>query len=190
MKHLLPIAIIILLLACKKETVNNIPHLTFTPEEKKWFTYGIGDEWKFKNDRGDSLTYRVTYIQQFNFRPEYKGNSNVVIATGESYEAKIESATDSLIFYFYKESFDPQKLQLTLMWHSMKGEFAELVAIKNNASFNQKTINGLTYTTVTPAVPMNDQVLPFTRFDKAYYDQGAGVIEMIDLNGVSWKRVN
>jgi hypothetical protein len=190
MKHLLPTAILILLFACKKETVNNVPHLTFAPEEKKWFTFGIGDEWKFKNDSGDSLTYRVTYIEQFNFRPEYKDTSSVIVATAESYYAKIESATDSLMFFFYKESFDPQKLRLTLRWHNMKGYFAELAAIKNNASFNQKTINGLTYTNVTPAMPMSDQELSFTRFNKAWYDQGAGVIEMIDLNGVSWKRVN
>jgi hypothetical protein len=179
-----------LLFACKKETVDTTPHLTFTPEEKKWFTYGIGNELKFKNDKGDSLLYKVTRIVYSNFTPEYRDTSYVIRATTESYYAKLESATDSIILYFYKETYDPNKMRLTLRWHSMQGQFAKLTAIENKASFNQKTVNGLTYTTVTPALPMTDQVLPFTQFNNAYYDQGAGFIEIIDLNGVSWKRVN
>jgi len=191
MKHLLPIAILILLIACKKETVNNIPHLTFTQEEKKWFTYGIGEELKFKNDQGDSLVYRVTNIVYSNFRPEYIDTTYTIVATSESYDVKLRSATDSIVLFFYKEfkSYDPDKMRHTILWTTMRGQFVKLAAIENNASFNQKTINGLTYTTVTPTVPSSDGIYPWTKYDKAYYDQGAGFIEIIDLNGVSWKRV-
>ena len=190
MKHLLPIAILILLNACKKETVNNIPHLTFTQKEKKWFTYGIGEELKFKNDQGDSLVYRVTNIVYSNFRPEYKDTNWVIVAYTESYDVKLKSTTDSIVLFFYKELRpDPDKMRCNILWTAMRGQLIRLAAIENNASFNQKTINGLTYTTVTTVVPSNDILDPFTKYDKAYYDQGAGFIEIIDLNGVSWKRV-
>ena len=190
MKHLLPIAIFITLLACKKET-DNIPRLTFTQVEKKWLTYGIRDEWKFKNDHGDSIVYRVTSIQHSNFRPEYRDTSRVIAAYSESYDVKLKSATDSINIFFFKEfqSLDPNKLRLTILWTTMRGQVIYLAATEYNASFNHKTVNGLTYTTVTSTVPDPDGVYPFTRWDKAYYDQGAGFIEIIDMNGVSWKRV-
>ena len=190
MKHLLPIAILILLFACKKETINNIPHLTFTQEDKKWFTYNLNYEWKFKNDRGDSLVYRVTSISGRNYRPEVIDTAGTIVAYSETYDVQLRSATDSINIYFYKElKPDPNKLQLTMLWTTMRGQVIYLSAIKDNASFNQKTVNGLTYTTVTPTTPISDGLYPFTRFDKAYYDQGAGFIEIIDMNGVSWKRI-
>jgi hypothetical protein len=191
MKHLLPIAILMLLFACKKETVDNIPRLSFTPENKKWLTYSTGQEWKFKNDRGDSLVYRVTQIEHSYLKPEYRDTTYKIIAYIEDYYVKLEAANDSIMLYFYKEylSGNPDKLRANIRWPGMRGFLVNLAAIETNASFNQKTVNGLTYTTVTPVMPMSDQLLSFTRFDKAYYDQGAGIIEIIDLNGVSWKRI-
>ena len=190
MKHLLPLAILVTLLACKKET-ESTPRLTFTQEDKKWFTYHIGNEWKFKNDRGDSLVYRVTQIEKLNFNPEYIDSFRTIVAYSETYYVKLESATDSIKLFFFKElrSIDPDKLQCNILWVTMRGQLINLAAIKDNASFNQKTVNGLTYTTVTPTTSTPAGVAPFTRFDKAYYDQGAGFIEIIDMNGVSWKRV-
>lgn len=189
MKHLLPITILVLLFACKKETESK-PHLTFTKEDKKWFTYNVGYEWKFKNDRGDSLVYRTTSIRENNYRPEYTDTVGTIAAYAETYDVQLRSGTDSINLYFFKElKPDPNKLQLNILWTTMRGQVIYLSAIKDNASFNQKTVNGLTYTTVTPTVTGSDQVNPFTRFDKAYYDQGAGFIEIIDMNGVSWKRV-
>jgi hypothetical protein len=189
MKYLLPIAILVTLLACKKET-QNIPHLTFTPEDKKWFVFKAGQQLIFKNDQGDSLVYRVTLIEKNNFTPEYADTSRNIVAYSEAYNVQLRSATDSINIYFYKElKPDPNKLRNTILWTTMRGQVIYLAAIEHNASFNQKTVNGLTYTTVTTVVPSSDAVDPFTRFDKAYYDQGAGFIEIIDMNGVSWKRV-
>jgi hypothetical protein len=191
MKHLIPIVLIVILFACKKE-YESPPRLTFSNEEKKWLVYQAGQELKFKNDRGDSLVYKVTSTEHSNYTPEYKDTSRNIVGYTESYLAKLESAADSMILYFYKEhrSFDdPNKLQLTIRWISMRGQIIKLAAIENNASFTHKTVNGLTYTTVTPTIPSNDMVAPFTHFDRAYYDQGAGFIEIIDMAGVSWKRV-
>ncbi|MFL5746644.1 MAG: hypothetical protein ACJ751_18350 [Niastella sp.] len=196
MKFLLPIIILVTLFACKKEKekVDNkkaTPHLTFTQENKKWFIYFPGQDWKFKNDKGDSMVYKVMLIEQNFLQPEFRDTTSTIIAYTQSYKVTLKSADDSIVVYFYKEyqSNDPDKLRCNILWTSMKGQLLNLAAIENNASFNQKTVSGLTYTTVTPAVPSSDMVDPFTRFDKAWYDQGAGFIEIIDMNGVSWKRV-
>jgi len=192
MKYLLPIVLIVIAGACKKEYYAPIPHLKFTPEDKKWFTYGIGQQLKFKNDKGDSLVYMVTLIEQSSVTPQYKDTTWAIEAYSESYLVKLTSATDSIRLYFYKEYSrfrDPDKMQHTILLTSMRGQLVKLAAIENNASFNYKTVNGVTYTTVTPAIPSSDQINPWTKWDKAWYDQGAGFIELIDLNGVSWKRV-
>lgn len=192
MKHLLSITFIVILFACKKEYYDPIPHLKFTAEDKKWFTYGIGRQLKFKNDKGDSLVYTVTSIEYRSITPQYKDTTRAIEAYTESYQVKLASGNDSIRIYFYKEYShfnDPDKMLQTILWPAMRGQFVKLAAIEYNASFVYKTVNGITYTTVTPAIPDSDQIDPWTKWDKAWYDQGAGFIEIIDLNGVSWKRV-
>ncbi|HEX6431067.1 MAG TPA: hypothetical protein VF008_25430 [Niastella sp.] len=192
MKLFIPIALITILFACKKEKEKDLPRLTFTKEDKQWLVYQAGQKFKFKNDLGDSLVYTVISIEQSFYRPEYKDTNYTIVAYTESYEAKLTSATDTINIYFYKTlqySDDPNKLRQTIRWLRMKGYFVKLAALEYNASFTHKTVNGLTYTTVTPAVPQTDLVYPSTQFDKAFYDQGAGLIEIIDLSGASWKRV-
>lgn len=192
MKHLLPIVLIVIVGACKKEYYDPIPRLKFTQEEKKWLTYGPGQQWKFKNDKGDSIVYMVTSMESRSFTPQYKDTTWAIEAYTESYEVKLTAATDSIRLFFYKEYSkynDPEKLRYTILWPGMRGQFVKLAALEYNASFNYKTVNGITYTTVTPAVPSSDQITPWTKWDKAWYDQGAGFIELIDLNGISWKRV-
>jgi hypothetical protein len=193
MKYLLPIVILVSLFACKKDKVEDsaTPRLTFSQEDKKWFTFYPGQDWKFKNDKGDSLVYKVMLIEQNFLKPEYKDTTKTIIAYTQSYRARLESADDSIIVHFYKEyqTGEPDKLRANIRWLTMRGQFIKLAAIETNASFNQKTINGLTYTTVTPALLFSYMDWPFTRFTSALYDQGAGFIEIIDLNGVSWKRV-
>jgi len=192
MKHLLPITLIVILFACKKEYHDPIPRLKFTAEDKKWFTYGIGQRLKFKNDKGDSLVYMVTWIAESSVTPQYKDTTWAIEAYTESYLVQLTSDIDSIRLYFYKEYSpyrDSDKMQHTILWTTMRGQFVQLAALENNASFVYKTVNGVTYTTVTPAIPSSDQVNPWTKWDKAWYDQGAGFIELIDLNGVSWKRV-
>ena len=192
MKHLLPITLIVILGACKKEYYDPIPHLKFTPEDKKWFTYGIGQQWKFKNDKGDSLVYWVTWIETSSVTPQYKSSNRDIVAYTESYLVKLTADIDSISIYFYKEykeNNDPNKMQHFILWTTMKSQSVKLAAIEYNASFNYKTVNGITYTTVTPAIPRTDQINSWTKWDKAWYDQGASFIELIDLNGISWKRV-
>jgi hypothetical protein len=190
MNYLIPIMVMSFLIACKKE--QGLPHLTFSGEEKQWMIYQAGQQFKFKNDQGDSLVYMVTNVEHNSHTPQYKDTSWAIEAYTESYYAKLAAANDSIIIYLYKEwqdFTDPNKLKQTIRWISVKNQFVRLAAIENNAPFFSRTINGKTYSKVTEALPPWDIVYPFTKFDKAYYDQRSGFIEIIDINGVSWKRV-
>ena len=191
MKHLIPtIALAFFLFACKKE--QGLPQLSFTNEEKQWLIYQTGQQFKFKNDQGDSLVYTVTNVAHNSHKPQYKDTNYTVEAYTESYYAKLAAENDSIIIYLYKYweySSDRDKLRQTIRWWRVKNQFVKLAAIENNAPFTSRTVNGITYTKVTEALPPWDTVYPWTLFDKAYYDQQSGFIEIIDLNGVSWKRV-
>lgn len=166
--------------------------LQFTREERQWFIYQIGQQFKFKNSNGDSLVYLVTNVDHNYDTPEYTDTSySKIAAFTETYLAKLESDSDFIIIYFYKESIfgsDPNRMRQTIAWHSVKNQFVELSAIKNGAPFFDRTVNGLTYSKVTEAIPPTQEVYSFTKFDFAYYDQKSGFIEIIDLNGDSWKR--
>ena len=183
-------ALLSILIPCKKET--GPPSLRFSNDEKQWLIYHAGQEYKFKNEAGDSIVYTVTNIEHRSNTPEYKDTSFKIVAYTESYLAKLASSNDSIIIYFYKEwqfNTEPNKLKQTIRWLKVKNQFVKLAAIENNASFTTRTVNGKTYSKVTQAIPDHDTVYPFTQFDKGYYDQQSGFIEIIDLNGVSWKRV-
>ncbi len=190
MKYFIPILLISFLMACKKE--QGLSQLSFTDEERQWMIYHEGQQFKFKNDQGDSLVYTVTNVEHNSHTPQYKDTSWAIEAYSESYYAKLAADNDSIIIYLYKYwsyASDRNKLQQTIRWISVKNQFVRLAAIENNAPFTSRIVNGKTYTAVTEAFPPFNNVYPFTKFDRAYYDQRSGFIEIIDLNGVSWKRV-
>ncbi|HEX8332091.1 MAG TPA: hypothetical protein VF622_05685 [Segetibacter sp.] len=182
--------VLIGIFGCKKE--NQFSRLQFTTAEKEWLIYQQGQQFKFKNSSGDSLIYSVTKVEHTYDTREYTDTSfSKVASLRETYFAKLESSNDSIIIYFYKASqfgYDPNKMQQTIRWRSVKNQFVELSAIKDRIPFDNRTINGVTYTRVTQALPLTQTTYSFTRFDYAYYDQKAGFIEIIDLNGISWKR--
>ena len=190
MKYLIPILLISFLTACKKE--QGLPQLSFTNEERQWMIYQTGQQFKFKNDQGDSLVYTVTYLAHNSHEAEYKDTSYTVVAYTESYYVQLTAADDSIVIILYKEwqnNTEPNKLKQFIRWVGVKNQNVRLAAIYYNAPFTSRIINGKTYTTVTEAFPPFNTVYPFTKFDRAYYDQQSGFIEIIDLNGVSWKRV-
>jgi hypothetical protein len=190
MKLSLPIAFVFILMACKKE--KELPHLTFSSEEKQWLIYQTGQQFKFKNDKGDSLVYTVTGVSHNSHTSEYKDTNFTVEAYTESYLATLVADNDSIVIYFYKawqSNTEPNKLKQFIRWLRVKNQHVKLTAIVYNTPFASRVVNGITYNTVTEALPGTDTVYPFTQFDKAYYDQRSGIIEIIDLNGVSWKRV-
>jgi hypothetical protein len=190
MRRLYLLIVIISIVGCKKE---DLPlRLKFTTEEREWFIYQMGQQFKFKNSNGDSLVYTVTNVEHRYDTPEYTDTSYSKLASlRETYLAKLESDSDFIIFYFYKESIfggEPNKMKQTIAWHSMKNQFVELSAIKNGTPFSSRTVNGLTYNKVTEAIPPWHDVYSFTKFDFAYYDQKSGFIEITDLKGDTWKR--
>ena len=64
-----------------------------------------------------------------------------------------------------------------------KSQLIKLSAIEDHTPFTSRTVNGTTYTRVTLAMPLTETIYPVTHFDHAYYDQKAGFIEIIGLNG-------
>jgi hypothetical protein len=190
MKYLLPILLVFFLMACKKE--QGLPQLSFTNEDKQWMIYETGQQFKFKNDQGDSLVYTVTYLAHDTHDAEYKDTSYTVVAYTESYYVQLTAADDSIVIILYKQwhnNPEPNKLRQFIRWVRVKYGGVILGAIYYNTPFTSRTVNGKTYTRVTEALPPQDIVDPFTKFDRAYYDQQSGFIEIIDLKGVSWKRV-
>lgn len=191
MKYLTLIAFFLFTLpACKKE--NTLPTLSFSAEESKWFIYQIGQSIKLKNAFGDSVTYSVTSIQH-DFKPEYKDPSTNPIEIGktEFYQVDLRGPIDSIFIFFYKEiqyNAYPDKMKQTIRWNNVIGQFVELEAIKTQAPFTTKTINGITYNKVTQANPVSQTMYPRTKWKGAIYDQDSGFIELIDINGVSWLR--
>lgn len=176
--------------ACKKE--NKLPTLSFSSEEKNWFIYQVGQSIKFKNALGDSVTYSVSSVRD-DFKKEYKDpfNNSVEIGTTEFYQVDLGGPIDSIFIYFYKEfqySANPDKMQQTIRWNNVLGQFVELEAIKTQAPFTTKTINGITYNRVTQANPISQTLYPWTKWKSAIYDQLYGFIELIDVNDVSWLR--
>ena len=62
MKYLKFIVVILLVAsACKKEE-DSLPRLSFSDEERNWFIYQVGQEYKFKNPAGDSIVYIVDSV--------------------------------------------------------------------------------------------------------------------------------
>jgi len=168
------------------------PKLSFSNEERKWFIYQIGQNIKFKNSLGDSIIYLVENIRN-DFLTEYKDpfTNPIKIGMTEYYSVDLKSNTDSIIIYFYKEfqfNSDPNKMQQSIRWHKVLGQFVELEAVKNNAPFTSKIINNVTFTKVTQATPLNQTSYPWTIWAMAHYDQQFGFIELIDINGNSWLR--
>jgi hypothetical protein len=154
--------------------------------------YHAGQQFKFKNDQGDSLVYMVTNVEHKSHTPQYRDTTYAIDAYSESYYVKLAAANDSIIIYLYKywsSAYDRNKLQQTIRWLRVKNQNVRLNAIEKNAPFTNRTVNGKTYSKVTEALPPWETVYPFTLFDRAYYDQQFGFIEIIDLNGISWKRV-
>ena len=182
----------IAIVSCEKEDMP--PRLRFTTEERQWFIYEKGQQFKFKNDSGDSLVFTVTNVEHKYNAPEYRLRDTTfseIVALNETYLAKLESQNDSIIIFFYKElqfEHQPDKMKQTIRWNTIKNQFVELSAIKDHSPFSSRSVNGVTYTHVTLALPVTQDVYSWTKYDHAYYDQKAGFIEIIDLNGVSWKR--
>ena len=191
MKCLQLIPVLILLLAsCKKEETN--PKLSFSAEERKWFIYQNGQTIKFKNQAGDSLVYLVTNVRN-EFKAEYKDplTNPIEIGVTEFYSANLNSNTDSIFIYFYKEiqyNSDPNKMRQTIRWNNALGQFVELEAIKNLTPFTFMTINNVTYNRVTKASPITQTSYSWTIWQSANYDQHFGFIELIDSNGNLWLR--
>jgi hypothetical protein len=178
--------------SCKKEDVP--ARLRFTAQERQWFIYEKDQQFKFKNDFSDSLVFTVTKVEHNYNAPEYSLYDTTftrIVALNETYLAKLNSQNDSIIIYFYKElqfEHQPDKMKQTIRWNSVKNQFVELSAIKDHSPFSNRIVNGVTYAHVTQALPITQDVYSWTKYDYAYYDQKAGFIEIIDLNGVSWKR--
>ncbi|MDO9375188.1 MAG: hypothetical protein Q7T76_12265 [Ferruginibacter sp.] len=191
MKSLKLIPVLILLLAsCKKEKTN--PKLSFSDEERKWFIYQNGQSIKFKNSAGDSLVYFVTKVRN-EFKAEYQDpfTNPIEIGMTEFYSANLNSSTDSIFIYFYKEiqyNSDPNEMRQTIRWNKALGQFVELEAIKNLIPFTLKTINNVTYNRVTKASPTTQTSYPWTMWETANYDQQFGFIELRDTNGNLWLR--
>ena len=183
-------ALIILLTACKKESTN--PTLSFTAGERNWFIYQIGQSFKFKNSLGDSLVYTVTNVRS-GFKPEYQDpfTNPVEIGQTEFYAADLKANTDSIFLYFYKEfqyNTDPNKMRQTIRWGKFTSQFVNLATIENQVPFTTMTINNVIYNKVTQVIPTNQDLYPWTIWANANYDQKFGFIELIDLNGRSWRR--
>lgn len=191
MKYLKLIPLFLILFAsCKKETTS--PRLSFSAEERKWFIYQNGQRITFKNAAGDSIIYTVSNVRN-EFKPEFKDpfTNPVEIGKAEFYSADLRANTDSIFIYFYKEfqyNSNPDKMRQTIMWLTAVGEFVNLDAIENSVPFTTKIINGITYNKVTGVTPTTQALYPWSKWDKAYYDQQFGFIELIDRNGNSWFR--
>jgi hypothetical protein len=191
MKYLKFITIILLAAsACKKE--DSLPRLSFSAEERNWFIYNVGQEFKFKNPTGDSITFIVDSVRDY-FSPEYKDpfTNQIKLDDAETYVAHLISGDDFINVAFYKSSqynSNANKLNQTILWHDVAGQFVEIENIKNKTPFTSEIINSITYNKVSAAIPMSYIQYPWTRWNTAFYDQNFGFIELIDLNGVYWER--
>jgi hypothetical protein len=191
MKYLKFITVILLAAsACKKE--DSLPRLSFSAEERNWFIYQVGQEFKFKSPTGDSIIFVVdSVIDQF--KPEYKDpfTNPVEVDQAEAYAAYLKANDDFIDITFYKSSLyssDATKLNQTIGWHDVAGQFVEIENIKNKTPFTSEIINNITYKKVSAAYPMSYTQYPWTKWNTAFYDQNSGFIELIDVNGVYWER--
>ena len=184
------IVILLLASACKKE--DSLPRLSFSAEERNWFIYQVGQEFKFKNPAGDSIIFIVDSVKDY-FSPEYKDpfTNSVKLDDAETYEAHLISGDDFINIAFYKSSqfnSDANKLNQTIIWHDAAGQFVEIENIKNQVPFTSTILYGITYKKVSAVIPLSYLQYPWTKWNTAFYDQNSGFIELIDLNGVSWER--
>ena len=191
MKYLKFITIILLATsACKKE--DSPPRISFSDEERNWFIYQVGQEFKFNSPTGDSVIFVVDSVKDY-FTPEYKDpfTNRVKIDDAETYVAHLTAGDDFINVAFYKSSqynSDANKLNQTILWHNVAGQFVEIENIKNQAPFTSTIIGNITYNKVSAAIPTSYTQYPWTKWNTAYYDQDYGFIELIDTNGVYWAR--
>jgi|SRR5882672_4302071 len=190
MKYLKFITVIILAVsACKKE--DSLPKLSFSAEERKWFIYQVGQKFKFKSPAGDSIVFVVDSVIDY-FHKEHKyPDTSIAIGEAETYVAHLTADDDFINIAFYKSSLynsHPSKLNQTIAWHNVAGQFVEIENIKNQAPFTSTIINNIAYDKVSAAIPASYTQYPWTKWNTAYYDQDYGFIELIDTNGVYWAR--
>jgi hypothetical protein len=190
MKYLKFIAVILVVIsACKKEDA--LPRLSFSAEERNWFIYQVGQEFKFKSPTGDSIIFVVDSVIDYFHQEHNYADTAVVIDEAETYVAHLTAGDDFINVAFYKSSqynSDANKLNQTIAWHNVAGQFVEIENIKNQAPFISEIINGVTYSKVSAAIPMSYTQYPWTKWNTAFYDQNSGFIELIDKNGVYWER--
>jgi hypothetical protein len=184
--------IIVILFAassCKKE--DSLPRLSFSAQERKWFIYQVGQEFKFKSPTGDSVIFIVDSVTD-SFHQEHKyPDTSVAIDEAETYVAHLTAKDDFINIAFYKSSLynsDAAKLNQTIGWHDVAGQFVEIENIKNQVPFTSAIIYNTTYNKVSAAIPMSYIQYSWTKWNTAFYDQNSGFIELIDLNGVYWER--
>jgi len=192
MKYLKFIAVILLAAsACKKEQ-DSLPRLSFSDEERNWFIYQVGQEYKFKNPNGDSINYVVDSVIDY-FKPEYKDpfTNLVKVDDAETYVAHLTAENDFINIAFYKSllyNSHPNKLNQSIGWRNVAGQFVEIENIKNQVPFIGWVINNTTYNKVSAVYPMSYTHYPWTKWITAYYDQNAGFIVLIDKDGIYWTR--
>jgi hypothetical protein len=190
MKYLKFIAVILVLIsACKKEDAQ--PRLSFSEEERNWFIYQVGQEFKFKSPTGDSIIFVVDSVTDYFHQEHSCADTAVLIDEVETYEAHLTAVDDFINVAFYKSSqcnSDANKLNQSIGWHKVAGQFVEIENIKNQVPFIGWVINNTTYNKVSAVYPMSYTHYPWTKWITAYYDQNAGFIILIDINGVYWER--
>jgi len=177
--------------ACKKEE-DSLSRLSFSDEERKWFIYQVGQKFKFKNQAGDSIVYVVDSVNDY-FAPEYQDpfTNPVKVDDAETYVAHLTADDDFINIAFYKSSLydsKPNKLNQTIGWHKVAGQFVEIENIKNEVPFTLMMMHNILYNKVSAVYPTSYTQYPWTKWITAYYDQNSGFLELIDKDGFSWYR--
>ena len=191
MKYLkIDLAMLFELSSCKKE--DTLPKLSFSQQERAWFIYQVGQKFEFKTASGESMTFLVDSVKNY-FSTEYKDpfTSPIAIDEAETYVAHLSANNDFINIAFYKSSLynsTANKLNQTILWRNVIGQFVEIESIKNQTPLISRVINGVTYKNVSAAIPISDTKYSWTKWKSGYYDQTAGFVELIDGNGVSWTR--
>jgi hypothetical protein len=190
------------------------PYFPFVAVDKHWQNFAVGTQWVFENQQHQRRTYQISRVEHEEKRPETLAHPYVKVLSYHDYWLmsweRIDSASRAGYFLLRRIPVDKDPSQSILAgeayWDDYIGQHNDMGGVYtkylnfgadlSTISFHALTVRGVTYQHVTS---FQASALAIIRLQTIYhapqkttqldYDQEAGVIRFVTLNGDRWERL-
>lgn len=178
----------------------------FTESDKKWQQFAPETQWVFRNQRDEQRTYRVARVENEAKKPNWVSGSQVEYLdyyldywymTVQRTDSVSQGGSVVLKRIPVYQHYDRSELSYQFNWVDFIGRGGYLNFGQDLAAtkFHSSTVRGITYTHVTRFQASSNEIMASGNFRlrpktvQLDYDQAAGVIRFVTLNGDVWERM-